>query len=194
MKTNPFFSNFNAKDFHQKVHQTDRDFVFAYPTESVYGLGCNPFNQHAVNRILAIKKRPTEQRFILIASAWEQIESLIAPLDEAILAPIQASWPGPATWVFPASKTAPTWLINTNNTIALRITAHPIAAGLCDIANLPLISTSANLSGQPPCRTDEEIKKIFSHQLDEIVSGAVGSLSSPPTSIRDALTGEFLRY
>ncbi len=179
-------------------------FVFAYPTEAVYGLGCNPFNEIAVNRILTIKQRPATQKCILIASDWSQIESLIHPsmIGSELLIPIKNSWPGPVTWVFPASEAAPKWLVNVNTsnnnsdtyqkTIALRITAHPIASKLCQMAGIPLISTSANISGEPPCRTYDETKNIFRNLVDKIMRGDL-DLSAKPTVIRDAMTGSFLR-
>lgn len=176
--------------FQEQIQQ--KKFVFAYPTEAVYGLGCNPFDESAVYRILNIKKRPSHQRFLLIASDWKQLTPLIKLLDPQLLEPVKGSWPGPITWVFPASDAAPPWLVNEKKTIALRITAHPIAQQLCQIAGIPLISTSANFSGEPPCRTYEETKSHFSKQVDYIINGSVDLLANP-TPIRDVLTGQFLR-
>lgn len=172
----------------------EKNFVFAYPTEAVYGLGANPFDEAAVQRILTVKKRPDHQHFILIASNWSQIQPLISidTLPSEQLSLIKASWPGPVTWVFPASSTAPSWLVNENNTIAVRVSAHPLVQTLCQIAEHPLISTSANLSGDPPCKTYEETKEIFDHDVDLIIPGETSGLSKP-TPIRDAKTGVFLR-
>lgn len=181
-----------TKLFEQKM--LEKAFVFAYPTEAVYGLGANPFDETAVKRILAIKKRPTHQYFILIAADWPQILPLIDinAIESKQRALIEASWPGPLTWVFPASTEAPPWLVNTNKTIAVRITAHPIAKKLCNIAQHPLISTSANISGEPPCRTYEETCKIFKNHVDLIIPGETSGLLKP-TPIRDAMTGATLR-
>jgi L-threonylcarbamoyladenylate synthase len=172
-------------------------FVFAYPTEAVYGLGCNPFDQTAVNRILSIKQRPASQRFILIASDWSQIENLIDldkihRINPKLLLPVKQSWPGPVTWVFPASDNAPEWLVDANQTIALRITAHPIASKLCKIAEIPLISTSANISGKTPCRSFDQTKEQLGSLVNDVIDGSVDLLSSP-TPIRDVLTGEYFR-
>lgn len=179
--------------FKEQIQQ--KEFVFAYPTEAVYGFGANPFDESAVQRILMIKKRPAHQHFILIASNWNQITSLIKidSLDNQKLALIKSSWPGPITWVFPASTQAPTWLVSDNHTIAVRITAHPIARSLCEIAEHALVSTSANISGQPPCRTFEEAQQLFEHEVDLIIPGETSGLSKP-TPIRDAQTGAFLRH
>lgn len=178
--------------FTKNIHEK-KSFIFAYPTEAVYGLGCNPFDQAAVNRIIHLKGRSESQRFIVIASDWEQIVPLIQPdINPDLLTPVKTSWPGPVTWVFPAAQNTPAWLINSDNTIALRITAHPIAQALCRMAGHLLISTSANFTGQPPCKTYEETAQIFAHHVDQIISGEV-NLSLKPTPIRDVLTGDFLR-
>ncbi len=171
-----------------------KNFVFAYPTEAVYGLGANPFDESAVERVLAIKKRAAHQHFILIASDWDQINPLIdtTSLTNEQLHTIKATWPGPVTWVFPASSQAPSWLVNKDHTIAVRVTAHPLVQTLCQIAGHPLISTSANLSGHPPCRTYEETKQLFEGQVDLILPGETSGLSKP-TSIRDARTRKVLR-
>lgn len=187
------FIPFNIPPTFEKNIKEKKSFIFAYPTEAVYGLGCNPFDQAAVNRIIHLKGRTENQRFILIASDWEQILPFIqSTINPDLFIPVKASWPGPITWVFPAAKNTPAWLINTNNTIALRITAHPIAQALCRIAGHPLISTSANFTGNPPCKTFEEATQTFAHHVDQIIPGEV-DLSLKPTPIRDVLTGVFLR-
>lgn len=177
----------------QKNIREKKNFIFAYPTEAVYGLGCNPFDEAAVNRIIHLKGRTANQRFIIIASDWEQISPFISSdINPDLFIPVKASWPGPFTWVFPAAKNTPAWLVNANNTIALRITAHPIAQELCRMAGHSLISTSANFTGQLPCKTYAESLDTFAHHADQIIPGEV-DLSLKPTSIRDVLTGAFLR-
>jgi len=166
--------------------------IIAYPTEAVYGLGGDPFNFQTVQRIQQLKGRSPNQRFILIASDWEQIEPLIGALDESLLKPVRTSWPGPVTWVFPAASSIPSWLVSPQNTIALRITNHPIARNLCETAQTPILSTSANISGQPPCRSYEETLKIFAGKVDRVIEGPTGG-HLKPTPIYDVLTGKCLR-
>jgi len=166
--------------------------VIAYPTEAVYGLGCDPFNQAAVLRILALKQRDISRGLIIIGSKWEQIESLVTPLSSAKMTAILASWPGPITWVLPATKMAPKWITGDHNTIAVRITNHPTAYALCEALDSPIVSTSANPEGEPPARTVNEVKSYFSDQIKLIIPGNVGPLSSP-TPIRDGETGAYLR-
>lgn len=167
--------------------------VIAYPTEAVFGLGCDPFNPDAVERLLAIKQRPVEKGLILIAANWQQVAALTAPLTAAQLQPVFATWPGPITWVFPAAAKVPAWLRGEHTSIALRVTAHPLAHALCEAFDGPLVSTSANLSGQSPARTSDEARAQLDHSIDLILEGAVGQRANP-TQIRDVLTGQILRF
>lgn len=166
--------------------------VIAYPTEAVYGLGCDPFNQAAVNRLLALKKRSWEKGLILIAASWEQIVDYVEPIPTPRMDAVLATWPGPITWIFPATTRVPEWIRGRHDSIAIRVTAHPLAQALCAAFGKPLVSTSANLEGQPPARFPEEVAKIFPDSLDLIVEGALGD-SLKPTEIREARTGKVLR-
>ena len=166
--------------------------VIAYPTESVFGLGCAPLEQEAVERIYALKQRDAAKGLILIAAALEQLLPFMGPVPEAALGSMRASWPGPVTWVVPAATTLPPWLAGGRDTIAVRVTAHPIAHALCAAAGMALVSTSANRSGQAPARTALKVRSQFGSAVDCIVPGPVGGLSKP-TEIREALTGKVLR-
>lgn len=166
--------------------------VIAYPTEAVYGLGCDPTNQQAVERILQLKQRPEAKGFILIASCWEQVADWLLPIAPERLAEIRKTWPGPYTWVFPTKPQTPTWLKGEHDSLAVRITAHPIAAELCEILGHALVSTSANIHQQPAARTANEIQQYFPSGIDLIIDEPVGTLDKP-TTIKDALTGKVLR-
>ncbi len=166
--------------------------VIAYPTEGVFGLGCDPFNANAVQKLLELKHRDIKKGLILIASDWEQIRHLVTPISPERLTAIQKTWPGPYTWVFPASKKVPPWIRGAHTTVALRVTAHPIAKQLCQYCKTPLVSTSANLKEQLPAKNIADLTAQFGRTIDSIVPGALGTLNNP-TRIRDALTNEILR-
>lgn len=166
--------------------------VIAYPTEAVYGLGCDPLNAQAVQRILDLKRRASSKGMILIAADYRQIRPFIQPLGDDRMQEIRASWPGPNTWILPAAANAPAWLTGGRDTIAVRVTAHPIAAALCRAAEMPLVSTSANLSSQPPARSALQVYRLFDDRLDLIISGATGG-ALQPTCIRDGRSGAVLR-
>jgi len=165
--------------------------VIAYPTEAVYGLGCDPFNQAAVQRILALKQRDVVQGLIVIAESVAQLADLIAPLTPDMAARVLPSWPGPITWLVPAAARCPRWLTGNHVTLAVRVTAHPPAAALCRAAG-PLVSTSANPHGQPPARDAQTVRRYFPDGLDYVLDGAVGT-AGRPSEIRDAASGAIIR-
>lgn len=166
--------------------------VIAYPTEAVYGLGCDPLEHAAVRRIIALKQRDAAKGLILIASDISQLMPFMAELPADVLGKLEASWPGPITWVVPAAPALPFWLSGGRNTIAVRVSAHPVVSALCDALGMAIVSTSANRSGQPPARTALAARVQLGEGLDYILPGAVGGLNKP-TEIREALTGKVLR-
>ncbi len=167
--------------------------VIAYPTEAVFGLGCDPDNQAAVAKLLALKQRSQEQGLILVAADYQQLQPYIddSRLPGEVKQRLWASWPGPINWVLPAAPFTPMWLTGRFNTLAVRVSAHPIVRQLCKAFGKPITSTSANLSGLPPCRSLEALQAQFGNQLP-ILPGAVGPQLNP-CEIRDALTNRCLR-
>ncbi|RLM20419.1 L-threonylcarbamoyladenylate synthase type 1 TsaC [Brenneria alni] len=167
--------------------------VVAYPTEAVFGLGCDPDSEVAVKRLLALKQRPWQKGLILIAADYQQ---LVPYVDDSALSDDQkntmfSSWPGPVTWVIPARSTTPKWLTGQFNSLAVRVSAHPLVKKLCLGYAKPLVSTSANLSGQSPCRSEQEVYQQFGNDFP-VLRGNVGGRINP-SEIRDVLTGELLR-
>ncbi|HEX6550313.1 MAG TPA: Sua5/YciO/YrdC/YwlC family protein [Gammaproteobacteria bacterium] len=166
--------------------------VIAYPTEAVFGLGCDPLARSAIERILAIKSRDAGMGFILIASHIEQLVPFLAPLHASLRAQLEASWPGPVTWVVPAAAAVPAWITGGRDTLAVRVTAHPLARALCEATGMALISTSANLSGHAPARSALQVRARLGEELDYILPGQTGP-QRKPTEIRDARSGKILR-
>ena len=166
--------------------------LIAYPTEAVYGLGCDPLDGDAVGRLLELKKRPVDKGLILIAADFNQLRPFLGELRREQLAPVLASWPGPATWLLPAAEYTPSWLTGNHDSLAVRVTAHPLAAALSLACRSPLVSTSANPTGRPPARTALDVRRILPKGIDLILSGAVGP-EKKPTPIRDALSGAEVR-
>ena len=165
--------------------------VIAYPTEAVYGLGCDPLNRDAVDHLLRIKQRPVEKGLILIASGFEQLKPFVEVQPDEIRQRLDESWPGPITWLLPARTATPRWLRGDHETLAVRVTAHPLAAALCTAFGGAIVSTSANTADHPPARTALQAR-IRCPGVDLIVHGATGPLRRP-TPIRDAVTGKVLR-
>jgi L-threonylcarbamoyladenylate synthase len=170
--------------------------VIAYPTEAVYGLGCDPFDAAAVRRILAIKCRAEDKGLILIAADFDALAPFVEPLDPRRMAEIQSSWPGPNTWLLPARPDTPSWLTGSHDTLAVRVTAHPVAAALrrawSRLGGGALVSTSANLSGREPVRTVLGIRLQLDAAPDLVVTGRCGG-NARPSTIRDGRSGRVLR-
>ena len=167
--------------------------VIAYPTESVWGLGCNPWNQKAVNKILSLKKRSPEKGFILVGSHISQFSSLIETLTTAQKKTLEGSWPGPHTWVIPDdTQWAPDWVRGHFSTVAVRVSQHPEIVALCNALMQPIISTSANTSGKAPLVDQNAVETTFSNTIDAIFSGTIGK-HKKPTTIQDLFTGHTIR-
>ncbi len=167
--------------------------VVAYPTEGVYGLGCEPLNERAVLRVLALKGRPREKGLILIAARYEQLRRFVVEPDAEVMARLRAEWPGPTTWLLPARPDVPSWLTGGHASIAVRVTAHPQAAALCTRFGAALVSTSANPAGRPAARTMLDVRRYFGEGVDFILPGAVTDPGAGPTEIRDALSNRIVR-
>lgn len=166
--------------------------VVAYPTEAVWGLGCDPQNARAMAALLALKSRPESKGVILVAAHAGQLQSYIGHLPAEAWQKLHAPAPGPVTWVVPAGVAAPRWITGGRATIAVRISTHPVVAGLCLAFGGPLVSTSANPGGRIPARTAFKVRQYFGNQLDAIAPGNVGG-AAKPSEIRDIHTGEILR-
>lgn len=165
--------------------------VIAYPTEAVYGLGCDPWNEDAVFRLLAIKQRSWQKGLIIVAADFNQLQPFIAPVSAQILKQLELTWPGPTTWLLPASEDLPTFLMGEHDTIAVRVTAHRQTANLCRAFGGPIVSTSANRAAKRPAKTSRQVR----WQLPEVemVLSGLCSGSDKPSQIKHALTGEILR-
>ena len=167
--------------------------VIAYPTEAVYGLGCDPRNLAAVQQLLDIKHRPSEKGLILIASHFDQLRPF---LQQGLKVSSQQTKPNNITWVFPADPSISPLLRGNHDTLAVRVTKHPLVRKLCEKLNSPIVSTSANITGEPPCYSAQAVVEQFQHHQpapDAILDGPTGGQLNP-TEIRDAISGKTLRH
>lgn len=164
--------------------------VIAYPTEAVWGLGCDPTNEQAIQKILQLKQRPWQKGLVMVAASWQQLEPWLLPLSDTDLALVNSSWPGPISWVLPCKPEVSRWLKGEHQTLAVRVSAHPLVKALCELCG-PLVSTSANPAGLEPARSAQQVAEYFTHQLDFIVLGELGGREQP-SEIR-TLDGQRLR-
>jgi L-threonylcarbamoyladenylate synthase len=147
-----------------------------------------------VHRLLAIKQRPVDKGLILIAASLPQLDGLADwnALPPARRDAVSATWPGPHTWIVPATARVPRWITGAHDGVAMRVSAHPVVVALCDAFGGALVSTSANPAGAPAPRTLESIDDRLLTAIDGSVPGQTGGLPRP-TPIRDALSGAELR-
>jgi len=174
-----------VKNLNQVVEALNIGNVIAYPTEGVFGVGCDPDNKQALLKLLDVKQRPKEKGLILIAASIEQ-------LTEKQVNTIKASWPGPVTWIVPVKTTTLPLVTGQFDSIAVRVTAHSQVKAICNAFGKPITSTSANLSGLEPCRSVAEVEAQLGNTGVVIFQGEVGNRTQP-TEIRDAKTGNTLR-
>ncbi|CAG8999810.1 MAG: Threonylcarbamoyl-AMP synthase [Candidatus Celerinatantimonas neptuna] len=168
--------------------------VVAYPTEGLFGLGCDPDKPAAIEQLLTIKQRSREKGLILIAASFEQLAPYVdlSTIEGERQEQIFASWPGPVTWVLPASEYTSQWVTGKFDTVAVRVSDHPQVVELCLAFGKPLISTSANLSGHPAAVDVDQVESQMGTYLAAILSGETGGRNKP-SMIIDGRSGNILR-
>lgn len=140
--------------------------VIAYPTESCYGFGCDPFNPIAIQKIINLKRRNKNKGMIVIAGSIKQLDKLIQPLNnEEIESIFNNYWPGSYSLILPVTKKVPHILVGQHKQIAVRITKHELVKQLCNYLNMPLVSTSANKSGNKSIKTYKECVRHFGNDV-----------------------------
>jgi len=179
-------------DITDAVEQLYAGQIIAYPTEAVYGLGCDPDNEVALRKLLSLKGRRESAGFVLIASEFSQLKPWIADTSEALTETAMQTWPGPITWLFPRAAGVSDLVAGVHDTIAVRITAHEPSRELCSAFGSALISSSANHTAARPARSAGEVEGYFGHYLAGILTGPLGG-AERPSEIRDLATGNVLR-
>jgi L-threonylcarbamoyladenylate synthase len=165
--------------------------LIAYPTESCYGLGCDPRNRRAVLRILKLKQRPQRKGLILVASHYRQVARYLQAITPAEQMKMQNDAAHAVTYLMPVKPSCPRWLRGEHDTLAVRLTAHPFARQLCRSAGSALVSTSANRSGKRPAKTYAECQRLFGKKV-WVLRGQVGKRRQPST-IRAWVDGRIVR-
>ena len=129
----------------------------------------------------------------MLNTEFDQLEELIAPLSEQFLDRLRSSWPGPTTWLIPDPLNCfPNWVKGQHSSVAIRISAHPIVSNLCRRFGRPLVSTSANSTGEREIKSKSELKRQFGVNIDYIVNGKLGGNESTST-IKELTTDKVLR-
>lgn len=187
--------------------------LLAYPTESVWGIGCDPFDKSAVQQLLDIKQRPISKGMIVVTDKVQRIEPLLALLSDEQRQTVLDSWSQyhqkqAFTWLLPLGDPLelkvpiPSWITGAHQSVAVRVIAHPLIQQLCaclvSAANPYgfLVSTSCNPSEQPPALSLTQAQAYF---VNNDLAAQVGYLQGDtlgyilPSQIHDALTGTIIR-
>lgn len=166
--------------------------VIAYPTEAVWGLGCDPRNRAAVEKLLQLKQRPWQKGLILIAADFSQLADFVEPLEKNLQNQLFAQQDKPITWLLPARSTTPSYLKGIHSTLAVRVTFHAQTIDLCHKFGGAIVSTSANPAARAPARNVLKVRTYFHNNLDFILSGETDHFSSP-SEIRDPFSHQIIR-
>lgn len=180
----------NNNDLFEFIESVKDGAIFAYPTEAVFGLGCDINNKYAIQKILSIKKRDVSKGLIVISDNLEKVRDLIDDDYFKILVD-ENSGSIPTTWLCPVSNLVLPEVTGGSKKIAIRITKHDTSKSLCKILDMPIISTSANIAGEDPITKKEDLK-FFLNDIDYIVDGEVGN-NKKPSRIIDLISKEVIR-
>ena len=165
--------------------------VVAHATEGVWGLACNPFDEPAVARVLAIKGRGAAKGLIVIGASAAAFAPELDGLSAETTRRIGASWPGAVTWVVPGGR-FPASITGGRDTVAVRVPGHAQSRALAEAFGGPIVSTSANRTGEPPCLSADAVRAVLGDEIDYVLPGEIGDRRGP-SRIVHALTGETLR-
>lgn len=181
-------SDFAIRRAAQLVHQGG---VIAYPTETVYGLGCDPLCFEAVQYLCRLKNRELSKGLILLGNDIQLFSNYIVPLNEADLARISQTGET-ISWIVAAGESTPDWLTGGRDTLVIRITDHPVVSKLCNRLGHPLVSSSANPGGHKPALNTLQVHRYFHNRVDAILSSTHKS-SGRPSTIRQLDNNRLLR-
>jgi len=157
--------------------------VVAIPTDALYTLVADPFNLHAVTQVFSAKGRESHRSLPILIGGLPAAEELAAELNKRFYLLARRFWPGPLTIIVPASARIPLKVTGNTGRLALRHSRSTTANHLIELMNQPLISTSANISGHPTCRSGIDVFGMMDGRVDLVLDG--GTCSGPGATTVD---------
>jgi L-threonylcarbamoyladenylate synthase len=145
--------------------------VIAFPTDTTYGLGVNPFDDKAVKRVFELKRRAPDKPLIVLINDKQQIDQLAVDISLTARKLIEQLWPGALTLIFKSTTEIASFKIGESNKIGIRLPYSPIVSELIQMAKIPVTASSANPSGQSSSRTADQVRQYFGKQIDLIIDG-----------------------
>ena len=143
----------------------------AFPTESFYGLGVNALDEEAIERLFQIKKRRADNPVLILISSVKDLSQYVVNITDIARRLIERFWPGGLTMLFEAKQNIPPTLTAGTGKIGIRLSSHPVATGLAEVAGLPITGTSANVSGEAACIEAREVLDSLGEAVDVILDG-----------------------
>ena len=165
--------------------------IVAFPTETYYGLGTDPYNTDGLSRLFELKRRSLSKAILIIIDNVSELNQLITEFPESYRSLIETHWPGPLTLIFPALSSLSDLLTGGTGTIGIRMSSSETAKKICKTAGIPITATSANISGHPPATCADEIIRYFGDKIDLIIDGGVAA--TPQCSTIATVEGDRLR-
>lgn len=191
-KSHPEIVSTASPDFSKRAAAViRRGGIIAFPTETYYGLGADPYNIDGLNRLFELKRRSLSKAILVIIDNLSQLNQLISDFPEIYRSLIKKHWPGPLTLIFPALSSLSELLTGGTGTIGIRMSSSEAAKKICKSAGMPITATSANISGQPPATCVDEILRYFGDKIDLIIDGGVAT--TPQCSTIATVDGDRLR-
>ena len=175
---------------HRLARFISRGGIVAYPTESCFGLGCDPKNRRAINKIIKLKKRSLNKNFILIGSSLKHFDYFTNSFNDVTKENLFSKWPGPHTWIIKANNRCPNWL-KSNSKIALRIPSFSNCQALINSIDMAITSSSLNLSGKIPLKNYRDVCRFLPDQV-KLIKGRIGK-NRNPSVIQDFKTKNIIR-
>jgi len=157
--------------------------VIAFPTDTLYGLGCSLFDVAAVELVQRLKRRDPRHAFISLIPDPSQADGLALTVNPVARRLIKEFWPGPLSLIFVAAEIVPPGVRGERGTVALRCPKDVLSHALLQRFGGPVVSSSANLTGQPPAETAEEVVATFGNQLDLVLDGGPRRGGVPSTLV-----------
>jgi L-threonylcarbamoyladenylate synthase len=171
LKTSDAISSSALKNIQGAVTVLEKGGVISFPTETYYGLGVDPFNSKAVDRLFKLKKRDRKKPILVLVSDLEMLTLLVSDIPQQYRKLMEQFWPGPLTLIFPAKEMVCRLLTGETNTVGIRISSHPIVKEIFKKWHKPITATSANISNQVPAKSSEEVVSYFGNKIDCFIDG-----------------------
>lgn len=171
-------------DFDQALKALRQGGIVAYPTETFYGLAVDSQNDEAIAALYHLKQRELHKPLSLIVPEIKTLSTFISSIPEAYHQLIDTFWPGPLTLIFPVNKKMSDILTGGGDTVAVRVSSHPVAQSLCSAWGSALTATSANMSGSRPLNTAIDVKELWGQQISYVLDGGKTKGGQGSTIIR----------